>query len=81
VAGQGKTRRADRAGRGRRVEPWTTGSEGAGRDVPGEDARHAVHHREGHALNIRAVPAEHHGIGRGVPHDLPRPAHRRRSTP
>ena len=48
------------------------GSEGAGR-VPGEDARHAVHHREGHALNIRAVPAEHHGIGRGVPHDLARP--------
>ena len=54
------------------MEPWTMGSEGAGR-VPGEDARHAVHHREGHALNIRAVPAEHHGIGRGVPHDLARP--------
>lgn len=42
---------------------------------PREDARLAVDRRERHALDIRAVPAEHHGIGRGVPHRLPRPEH------
>ena len=46
---------------------------GIGLGSPREDARLAVDRRERHALDIRAVPAEHHGIGRGVPHRLPRP--------
>ena len=48
---------------------------GNGLVSPREDARLAVDRRERHALDIRAVPAEHHGIGRGVPHRLPRPEH------